>query len=114
MDGKPEISQEFLQPKVEHYNYDFFAGLSYTFDLRRPVGDRVVALTLADGSPLGDKTYRLCTNNYRSTGTGGYEFFRNCPVLWTGQDEIPELVIRYIQSKDVVSIPQNGQIQVIW
>ena len=114
VDGKPEISQEFLQPKVEHYNYDFFAGLSYTFDLRRPVGDRVVALTLADGSPLGDKTYRLCTNNYRSTGTGGYEFFRSCPILWTGQDEIPELVIRYIQSQKVVSIPENGQIQVIW
>src|SRR5699024_5950850 len=30
--GQPKVSAAFLQPKVEHYNYDFFAGLDYTFD----------------------------------------------------------------------------------
>ncbi len=27
VDGQPQISEEFLLPKVEHYNYDFYAGL---------------------------------------------------------------------------------------
>ena len=52
--------------------------------LRRPVGSRVVRLTKLDGSPLGDGTFRLCTSNYRATGTGGYEILRKCPVLWRG------------------------------
>ena len=90
VDGQPQISQEFLLPKVEHYNYDFYAGLAYTFDLRRPVGSRVVQLTKLDGSPLGDGTFRLCTSNYRATGTGGYEILRKCPVLWRGGVEMPD------------------------
>ena len=59
VDGQPQISEEFLLPKVEHYNYDFYAGLAYTFDLRRPVGSRVIRLTKLDGSPLGGGTFRL-------------------------------------------------------
>ncbi len=42
--GKVRVSDVFLKPKVEHYNYDFFAGISCEFDLRRPVGDRVTKL----------------------------------------------------------------------
>lgn len=63
--GRPKVSAAFLQPKVEHYNYDFFAGLDYAFDLRRPVGQRVVRLARLDGSPLGPGPLRLCTSNYR-------------------------------------------------
>ena len=114
VDGKPRISEEFLLPKVEHYNYDFYAGLSYTFDLRRPVGSRVVRLTKLDGSPLGDGTFRLCTSNYRATGTGGYEVLRECPVLWRGSVEMPELTARYIQSHSPVPALKNVEMQVIW
>ena len=50
-DGKPVISDRFLKPKIEHYNYDFYAGIDYAFDLRRPLGDRVVRLLRLDGTP---------------------------------------------------------------
>ena len=114
VDGQPQISQEFLLPKVEHYNYDFYAGLAYTFDLRRPVGSRVVRLTKLDGSPLGDGTFRLCTSNYRATGTGGYEILRKCPVLWRGGVEMPDLTARYIQTHSPVSVLKNAEMRVIW
>lgn len=114
VDGQPQISQEFLLPKVEHYNYDFYAGLAYTFDLRRPVGSRVVQLTKLDGSPLGDGTFRLCTSNYRATGTGGYEILRKCPVLWRGGVEMPDLTARYIQMHSPVSALKNADMRAIW
>ena len=114
VDGRPQISEEFLLPKVEHYNYDFYAGLSYTFDLRRPVGSRVVRLTKLDGSPLGDGTFRLCTSNYRATGTGGYEILRECPVLWRGGVEMPDLTARYIRTHSPVPPLHNGEMQVVW
>ena len=114
VDGQPQISQEFLLPKVEHYNYDFYAGLAYTFDLRRPVGSRVVRLTKLDGSPLGGGTFRLCTSNYRATGTGGYEILRKCPVLWRGGVEMPDLTTRYIQTHSPMPQLHNVEMRVIW
>ncbi len=114
VDGQPQISQEFLLPKVEHYNYDFYAGLAYTFDLRRPVGSRVVRLTKLDGSPLGGGTFRLCTSNYRVTGTGGYEILRKCPVLWRGGVEMPDLTTRYIQTHSPMPQLHNVEMRVIW
>ena len=111
---QPQISEEFLLPKVEHYNYDFYAGLAYTFDLRRPVGSRVVRLTKLDGSPLGNGKFRLCTSNYRATGTGGYGILRVCPVLWRGGVEMPDLTARYIQTHSPVPQLHNVEMRVIW
>lgn len=112
--GKPCISDAFLKPKIEHYNYDFYAGLSYTFDLRRPVGSRLVRLALPDGAPLGGRTYRLCVSNYRATGTGGYPALRDCPVLWQGNGEVQELIKKYIQKHSPVPVKRNGEMKVVW
>ena len=114
IDGKPQISEEFLLPKVEHYNYDFYAGLAYTFDLRRPVGSRVVRLTKLDGSPLGNRTFRLCTSNYRATGTGGYDILRKCPILQRGCIEMPDLTARYIRTHSPVPRLHNADMRLIW
>lgn len=110
----PQVSKAFLQPKVEHYNYDFYGGLNYTIDLRRPLGQRVVGLSLPDGSPLGGKKYRLCTSNYRATGTGGYELLRSCPVLWRGGVEMPDLTAMYIQKHSPVTLACPGKMEILF
>lgn len=112
--GRVAISERFLRPKIEHYNYDFFAGLDYTFDLRRPVGSRVTRLARLGGAPLGPGPFRLCTSNYRATGTGGYEALRDCPVLWRGSTEMPELVARYIQSHSPLPPICNARLEILW
>ena len=45
-DGTLRVSDCFLEPKVEHYNYDYYMGVSYTYDISRPVGQRVAAMTV--------------------------------------------------------------------
>ena len=45
-DGNLCIADEFLRPKVQHYNYDFFSGIHYTIDARNPVGQRVTSIVL--------------------------------------------------------------------
>ena len=112
--GTPRVSDAFLAPKVEHYNYDFFAGISYQFDLRQPVGRRLTRLSRLDGTPLGPGPLRLCTSNYRATGTGGYDALRICPVLWRGSVEMPELVAEYVRANSPVSLPCNGRMEAIW
>ena len=101
--GEIEISDCFLNPKVEHYNYDFFAGFSYTFDLTKPVGQRVVEI-LKDGQPLGDKKYTIAMSDYRATGTGGYECYQECPVVREYDVDIQALAIEYISKHKPVEI----------
>lgn len=103
-DGVPDIYEEFLRPKIEHYNYDFYAGISYGFDLRKPLGNRLTKLSLSDGTPLPDRPLRLVTSNYRASGTGGYDALGQCPVLWRGAAEMPELIASYI--KDHSPLPE--------
>lgn len=102
-DGTIVISDCFLNPKVEHYNYDFFAGFSYTFDLTKPVGQRVVEI-LKDGKPLGNQKYTIAMSDYRATGTGGYECYQECPVVKEYDVDIQALAIEYISKHQPVEI----------
>ena len=102
-DGTIEISDCFINPKVEHYNYDFFAGMEYTFDLTKPVGERVVEI-LKDGKPLGDKKYTIAMSDYRATGTGGYECYQECPIVREYDVDIQALAIEYINNHKLVEI----------
>ena len=111
--GTVSISKVFLQPKVEHYNYDYYAGLEYEFDLTRPVGDRVVVLRRFGGQELEDgKQYSLVTSNYRATGTGGYECIGNSPTIKSFSDEMPDLLIGFIKRNSPVPEIVNGKITI--
>ena len=114
-DGKPVISDRFLKPKIEHYNYDFYAGIDYAFDLRRPLGDRVVRLLRLDGTPIEeDGQYTLVCSDYRASGTGGYEMIGEIPVLWTGADNMQDLLIGYIREHALIKPAENVRFRVIW
>ncbi|WP_375771980.1 bifunctional metallophosphatase/5'-nucleotidase [Archangium gephyra] len=52
------------------------SGIQYAFDVCRPVGDRVVRVTV-NGEPLdARRTYSLATNSYMSGGGDGYTMFK--------------------------------------
>lgn len=107
--GEVTVSRKFLQPKIEHYNYDYYAGLDYEFDLTRPVGDRVVKLRKLDGTELSDtETYTLATSNYRATGTGGYECIGNCKAVGSYSEEMPDLLIKFIRKNTPVPEIHNS------
>ena len=97
-DGKVCISQHFLKPKVEHYNYDYFAGIDYEIDVSRPAGSRVVKL-LYQGKTVQDRDeFSISLNSYRASGAGGYDFYRDCPVVQESSTEMSELMLKYFGS----------------
>ena len=111
--GEISVSPKFLQPKIEHYNYDYYAGLEYEFDLSKPVGSRVVLLRKLDGTELlDDVKYTLVTSNYRATGTGGYECIGQCPTIGSYADEMPDLLINFIRKHSPVGEIHNGKLTV--
>jgi 2',3'-cyclic-nucleotide 2'-phosphodiesterase (5'-nucleotidase family) len=53
------------------------SGLKYSFDLSKPVGSRILGLTLTDGTPiLADATvYTVACNEFIATGGDGFSVF---------------------------------------
>ena len=103
--GRVSVSSAFLQPKEAHFNYDYFSGIEYSFDLSRPAGERVASLTRG-GLPVGnDQTLTLCMCDYRATGAGDFDCYLSCPVVKEIQTDISELILRYLETHDPVEIP---------
>ena len=111
--GRVSVSPAFLRPKDAHFNYDYFYGIEYTFDLSRPAGDRVVSLTRG-GVPLRDDgTYTLCMCDYRATGAGDFDFYLSCPVVRDIQTDISELILRYLETHNPAEIPSAHPLTVL-
>jgi len=102
--GHIVISNRFLKPKIEHYNYDYFTNINYTFDLKNPIGNRVVTLLFRDQPVKANDVFTLALNNYRASGTGGYEFYKSCPVLEEFPVEMTEIIIQYFYDHPAISV----------
>ncbi|HEX4681100.1 MAG TPA: 5'-nucleotidase C-terminal domain-containing protein [Gemmatimonadaceae bacterium] len=89
-------------PNIPGFNYDVVAGVNYTLDLSRPVGDRLTQLDY-DGRPVAPTdTFTMALNNYRQTGGGGFTMLRGAPVVYDRQLEIRQLLIDEVRSKGVL------------
>ncbi|MDO5400581.1 MAG: bifunctional UDP-sugar hydrolase/5'-nucleotidase [Eubacteriales bacterium] len=101
-DGTLRISEAFLKPKVEHYNYDYFAGVTYTVDPARPVGSRVVTL-MREGQPVRpDQVLTICVSDYRASGAGGYEMYAQCRVLREYDREMSDIIMEYFEAHKTI------------
>lgn len=96
-DGTLRVSDCFLEPKVEHYNYDYYAGVSYTYDVSRPVGQRVTQLCIGGRAVGEEDKLTICLNSYRASGTGGYDCYVGCPVVREIGTEMSELILAYFK-----------------
>ncbi|MGH0054065.1 MAG: bifunctional metallophosphatase/5'-nucleotidase [Sphaerochaetaceae bacterium] len=102
-----QINKDFLEPKIEHYNYDYYQNIDYGFSLRNQVGQRVVKLSYQGRDLLKhpDVKLRLVMNNYRATGTGGYEMFLDCPVIQQYKTEVQDLLFRAFEKNAFIPVP---------
>lgn len=86
---------------------DFFAGVTYTIDLTKPAGERIVDLKFSDGKAITNTTpIRIGMNSYRMghlTKAGGVLEGLVFPVLFDSEEEFGEdegtirnLTIRYL------------------
>ena len=107
------MSDCFLEPKVEHYNYDYYMGVSYTYDISRPVGQRVAAMTV-QGKPVADTdVFAICLNSYRASGTGGYDCYVGCPVVREIGTEMSDLILDYFKQYGDAMPERRGDFQVL-
>ena len=107
------ISDEFLRPKVQHYNYDRFSGLDYVIDTTKPVGARVTSMKIG-GREIGEEeTVTVCINSYRSCGTGGYEMLLGQKVVRDIQVDVADSMIEYITNNPNITVDTHKYCTVI-
>jgi 5'-nucleotidase len=68
------LEEQFLDPKQPGMLMPS-AGFHFTYDVRRPAGDRIVAMTF-NGRPVDpDRRYRVATNSFLAAGGDNFRVF---------------------------------------
>ncbi|WP_300758258.1 bifunctional UDP-sugar hydrolase/5'-nucleotidase [uncultured Oscillibacter sp.] len=103
-EGRLCVADAFLKPKVEHYNYDYFSGVNYAFDISRPEGQRVVELTYQGETVKDEDEFTICLNSYRASGAGGYPEYTQCQVVREINIEMSDLILDFFKNTPKVSL----------
>lgn len=112
--GHVTVSEKFMKPKVSHYNFDYYSGVEYRFELSNPVGSRVAELT-RNGRPVKpDDVFTMCVNNYRATGVGGYDALRDCPHEREILTEMSEILLDFFAANPLVTVDEASPYRVTY
>lgn len=122
--GYPETYGQF--PQV--------SGIKYTFDGSKPAGERIVSVTLADGTPLDmDGWYTLACNDFMCGGGDGYTMFNvlnpensdghngetavqelpGCKLVYRTNDYYRTVVSEYIKEQGSIAPVLEGRITIL-
>ena len=93
------------------YNFDSGAGLIYEVTDKKPMGERIKIISMADGTPFDmDKTYNVVMNSYRSMGGGNHlingvgwaqEEIKD-HVVWQSDRDLRSIFIDWAKNKGVL------------
>ncbi len=77
-----------FNPEIRGYNYLMFRGVKYLADISKPAGERIINLSLSDGTPIDpDEKYTVAVNSHT---------FGSClstyGEVFTEEDGLPEVV----------------------
>lgn len=87
------------------------AGMTYAIDLARPVGDRVVDITVKGEALDLNKQYILATNDFLAAGGDGYTMIKDGEFVQEMMT-MDEAIVQYIQEVKVIEPQVEGRIVV--
>lgn len=96
---RTETGAAAVDTTIPGYNYDMFAGVDYTIDLRQPPGSRVTRLRVRERPVTDIDTFTLALNNYRQTGGGGFAMLAGAPVVYESREDIRQLLIDEVRRR---------------
>ena len=89
------------------------AGLNYTYDLKMPVGHKIIAIYLQDQPLIKEKTYTIATTDFLASGGGVFSVMKKGTIIKTGETD-HDTVIQYIkQLPQPFSVSIEGRIKAI-
>ncbi|HWK22717.1 MAG TPA: bifunctional UDP-sugar hydrolase/5'-nucleotidase [Ureibacillus sp.] len=111
--GEIDFSTNVFPDTYQPYQYDFWGGISYLIDVRKPVGQRVKNVTFQEKPLKNEQHYQIVFNSYRLTG---YDFhlLKNRQIFSETIHTVPFLFKVYVQSNIPTNIPNHGNFRVIY
>ena len=111
-DGEIDFSTNVFPDNPQAYQYDFWGGISYLIDVKKPVGQRLKNITFREKAIKDYQNYRVVFNSYRLTG---YDFpiLKNRETLYETTQTVPFLFKDYLQSDFPTTFPKHGHFKVI-
>lgn len=89
-----------------------FSGLRVKYNEFLEANNRVLKVTLSDGTPLqADKTYQVVINDFMAEGGDEFTMFRQCPDLINTQELIRNLLIDYIEKVHFIQFEADDRLQ---
>ncbi|MEQ1758802.1 MAG: bifunctional UDP-sugar hydrolase/5'-nucleotidase [Vicinamibacterales bacterium] len=100
---------ELVDDRIPDYNFDQAEGVTYDIDITRPLGQRIRNLRFKGQPVTPAQTFRLATNNYRVSGGGGYDMYKDAKVLLRSSQEIREMIIDWVEKGgQIPTAPTNN------
>lgn len=91
------VSDAFTKPKIAHYNYDYFYNIEYAFDITKKPGSRLMYMKYKSKDILPDDRLSIVINNYRASGTGGFDMLKKLRHIKDIQEEVSMLIIKNLE-----------------
>ena len=89
------------------------SGLRVRFDLSKPVGERVVAVSLLDGAAIDDeKLYSVTTNDFVLAGGDGFTEFANGTDIHDTGFFLRDALVDYVKANRTITPKLDGRITV--
>lgn len=101
------IDPRFLYPKVMHYEYDYFYGVTYEVCMEQEPGQRIRQLWYQGKRIRKEDRFSICVTNYRAAGGGGYSFIKGWKLLRDIRTEVPELMIRFFEENRQITVDER-------
>jgi len=87
-------------------------GFALVYDMSRPVGSRIVSVTL-DGKPIDPLAdYRVTMNSFLAAGGDSFTVFKDGTDVVTGPVDL-DAIEAYLAGKDMVALPATGRITAV-
>lgn len=112
-DNEIIVSKEFREPKIQYFNYDYYSGIDYTFDLTKPVGNRVVKLTYKNKPVLDTEKLKVCLNQYRAVGAGDYNMYSRQKIIKSFDEDMPKIIINYLREHKNIQVINPHNLNII-
>jgi len=122
--GNIKYSERTKSPELDErfYNYDAAAGIDYTVDVTKPIGEKVTIISFSNGKPFDlNSNYRVAINSYRGNGGGGHltrgakipQTELSKRILNSTEKDLRYYLMKWIENEKVVTPKLSGNWKVI-
>ncbi|MDF2547515.1 MAG: multifunctional 2,3-cyclic-nucleotide 2-phosphodiesterase/5-nucleotidase/3-nucleotidase [Anaerosolibacter sp.] len=94
---------------AEAGHFAHVAGLTYKFNPKQPVGQRISEVMVGKAKLDPNKTYKLATNDFMAAGGDKYDMFKDEAILGE-YPALDEILASYIAAKGTVDAKVEGRI----